>query len=128
MALMHERKWSTAPHDGWAVEKVIIDYANDQIKQVWKKMKPDKETDGVPTPEEHCLTQPIGDGTPEAPQSEKAKGKALKRPAASMKSRKKAMKAAVPMKTATMVNKVKKAKAAAVKTAKKVNKVKKAKK
>ena len=37
MALMHEHKWTTAPHDGWAVEKVIIDYANQQIKQVWKK-------------------------------------------------------------------------------------------
>ena len=104
MALMHERKWSTAPHDGWAVEKVIIDYANDQIKQVWKKMKPDtpyEQTEEEPTPEEHCLTQPIGDGTPEAPpiESEKPKGKALKRPAASMKSRTKAVKAAAPMKT-----------------------------
>ena len=108
MALMHEHEWSTAPHDGWAVEKVIIDYANDQIKQVWKKIKPDKKTDDEPTPEEHCLTQPIGDGTPEAPpiESEKPKGKALKRPAASMKSRRKAMKAAAPKK----VNKVKKAK------------------
>ncbi len=120
MALMHERKWSTAPHDGWAVEKVIIDYANDQIKQVWKKMKPDTpyaETEEEPTPEEHCLTQPIDDGTPEAPpiESEKPKGKALKRPAASMKSRTKAMKAAAPMKTmkamkAAAPMKVKKAK------------------
>ena len=112
MALMHEHKWSTAPHDGWAVEKVIIDYANDQIKQVWKTMKPDKETDEEPTPEEHCLTQPIGDGQPEAPpiESGKQKGKALKRPAASMKSRKKVMMAAAPMKTAKKVNKVKKAK------------------
>ena len=110
MALMHERKWSTAPHDGWAVEKVIIDYANDQIKQVWKKMKPDtpyEQTEEEPTPEEHCLTQPIGDGTPEAPpiESEKPKGKALKRPSASMKRPSASMqrpsasmKAAAPMK------------------------------
>ena len=128
---MHEHKWTTAPHDGWAVEKVIIDYANQQIKQVWKKLKPDMETDDQPTPKEHCLTQPIGDGQPEAPpiESEKQKGKALKSPAASMKSWKKGMKAAAPMKTAKKVNKVKKAKAAApMKTAKKVNKVKKAKK
>ena len=118
MALMHEHKWSTAPHDGWAVEKVIIDYANDQIKQVWKKIKPNiDETEEEPTPEEHCLTQPIGDGTPEAPpiESEKPKGKALKRPAASMKSRTKAMKATAPMKTmkgmkAAAPMKVKKAK------------------
>jgi|SouAtlMetagenome_1021521.scaffolds.fasta_scaffold71565_1 hypothetical protein len=27
MALVHEQKWSTAPHDGWAFEKIIIDYA-----------------------------------------------------------------------------------------------------
>ena len=60
-----------------------------------------EEIDEMPNPEEHCLTQPIGDGQPEAPpiESEKPKGKALKRPTASMKSRTKAMKAAAPMKT-----------------------------
>ena len=26
MALVHEQKWSTAPHDGWAFKK-ILDYA-----------------------------------------------------------------------------------------------------
>ena len=89
MALMQEHKWTTAPHDGWAVEKVIIDYANQQIKQVWGKHEADVETDDQPPHEEHCLTQL--DGQPEAPpiESEKQKGKALKRPAASMKSRKK---------------------------------------
>ena len=45
MALMHEEKWSTASHEGWAVEKIIVDYANDQIKQVWKKVA----ANGTPT-------------------------------------------------------------------------------
>ena len=117
MALMHEHKWTTAPHDGWNVEKVIIDYANEQIKQVWKK-EHGHQTDGVDEQPPH--EEPQLDEQHEAPpiESEKQKGTAMKRPAAFMKVKaakkviKETAKKVIKVKAAKNVIKVKKAKAA----------------
>ena len=130
MALMHEHKWTTAPHDGWNVEKVIIDYANEQIKQVWKK-EHGHQTDGVDEQPPHEEPQ-----LDEQHESKKQKGTAMKRPAAFMKVKaakkviKETAKKVFKVKAAKKVIKVKKAKAAKKvikKTAKKVIKVKAAK-
>ena len=132
---MHEHKWTTAPHDGWNVEKVIIDYANEQIKQVWEK-EHDHQTDDVNQTDDQPPHE--DDEQHEAPpiESEKQKGTAMKRPAAFMKVKaankviKETAKKVIKVKAAKKVIKVKKAKAAKKvikKTAKKVIKVKAAK-
>ena len=111
MALMHEHKWTTAPHDGWNVETVIIDYANEQIKQVWKK-EHGHQTDGVDEQPPHEEPQ-----LDEQHESKKQKGTAMKRPAvmkvkAAKKGIKETAKKVIKVKAAKKVIKVKKAKAA----------------
>ena len=34
---MHEQKWSLALSERWTFEKIIIDIANQKVRQVWKK-------------------------------------------------------------------------------------------